>query len=483
MHDFCWVADPQFKLVPDSFQSTRINVLVRPGEEKSWKAVPRYARQALEDYSSDYGPYAYRQLTVVDARLAAGGGMEYPNLVVIATSPEPGLRLLEQTVIHEIGHQWFYGMLGSNEMAEAWLDEGFTSFAQTRYFEETYGPTGNLSTYSPGLLPGIDDRYYQQFTYQLAAADHLLKPVLTPAWKFNEEPIAYEATIYSLGGRIVDMLRRQLGDSCFNLVMQTYYERFRFHHPHTEDFIRVAEEVSGRDLHWFFNQWLTLTGTCDYAVGSVRREGDSVAIAIRRNGAIEMPLDVEACFADGTKQTATLAVGGHDPNRLGLGSCPLTTRFFSRSRLTKVILDPDHKLLETDRGDNYLPRWVQIRPVPELPNSEKTQVLCGPYVWYDASNGLQLGAWLLGWQQPDVGPLRGKNMWTLSSTYSTRLNDVVAGGTYSTSLSPHLRLTAKGSYAGAEQDAGTGPSAISGRCSACPRATSSSATSMTTCTR
>jgi hypothetical protein len=471
VHDFAWVADPDFVLVRDSFQPkepqmntdehrlgdsqstiynlqsatsaplTVINVLVAKGHEKDWKEVPEYARKAMEHFSARYGPYPYSQLTVADARLAAGGGMEYPNLVVIASSGPSFTRLLEEVVVHEIGHQWFYGMLGSNEMDEAWLDEGFTTFATTRYFEETYGRTGNLTKWPKllGFLPKLDDRYYQQLTYYLTATNGLLKPVLTPAPEFIDEPAAYAGVTYAEASCVVDMLRRQVGDSCFDQLMRTYFRRYYLRHPSTTDFIEVAEEAtrreaSGRALGRFFEQWLHGSGTCDYAVKGVARKPDGSEVTVERLGHIRMPVEIQATFADGTTQTR---VGDEDSLGNHLSPSVFTCGFIShsRSRIRSVILDPERKLLESDRWNNYFPRRIRIEPIFDLPSYDAYQVFYGPYIWWSQHNGLEPGAWLMGRQFIDAGPLRGKHIWTLSGVYYTNLRTSELGGSYSTPLS------------------------------------------------
>jgi hypothetical protein len=447
VHDFAWVADPGFRLIQDSFQQTTINVLVRKDEEKDWKSVPGWARRTLEQFTVNYGPYPYRQLTVADARLAAGGGMEYPNLVVISTQAIPGIRMLEMTVMHEIGHQWFYGMLGSDEQAEAWLDEGMTTFAEQRYFEENYGPDGNLSDYPAVLIPQISDRYFGRVVYQLAATSGMLKPLLTPACRYSSEPVAYQAQAYEQGAFVMQMLRAQLGRELFDLVMKEYFRRFQFRHPTSEDFIQVVNDLTGQDWHWFFDQWLRTDKSCDYALGSVKRRPDGVGVEVRRNGGIVMPVDIRAEFRDGTSQTL---VWFSESTRTRV-------EFLNRSGLRGVSIDPDEKLLETSRWNNHYPYRFEHRILFGLPSFDAYQLFYGPYLWYDATNGLQLGLWMQGREFVDYGPAHGRHMWTLSSTYSTGINQLVTGGSYSTPLSfisDRLKFGASASYSQVYENAG-----------------------------
>lgn len=186
VHDFAWFADSRYILKRGRFEDVQINVLVRPEHERMWKDAIHYIHDTLKYYGEWYGKYPYPQITVVDGDLRAGG-MEYPNIVVIAIPNIPFFRFLEMVIMHEVGHQWFYGVLGTNEMDEAWMDEGVNSYSENRYLERKYGKEGNLTNWPKALsfLPKISNR-----------------------WKFK--------------------------------------------HPHTQDFIEVAERVSGQELDWFF---------------------------------------------------------------------------------------------------------------------------------------------------------------------------------------------------------------------------------------
>jgi hypothetical protein len=457
VHDFCWVADPGFTLTQEHFGAIAINVLVRRGDEQKWKDVPLYALQALQHFTSRYGPYPYQQFTVADAGLKAGNGMEYPNLVVIAAPSIPFSRALEMVVVHETGHQWFYGMLGSNELAEPWLDEGINTFAEMRYFDEVHGKRGNLIDL-PGAsrLPwDVNDRYVQQILYHLTATNGWLKPMLTPANEFLNEPTAYSGVDYAEAGLMLDMLRKMVGDTCFDRIMQTYVERFRFHHPHSADFIAAAEEVSGRDLSWFFNQWLNTNRTCDYEVGQIAGS----RVRIRRKGGIRMPVEVRARLRDGTLKTLV---------------CPDTGGVLDfGSNVAHVEIDPDEKLLETNRWNNFYPYKVEVKPVFDVPSFDSYQIFYGPYVWFDLYHGFQLGPWLMGRRFVDYGPLHGEHQWLASTLYRTNLKDFQGNLSYSSPLtfvSDRLKLDARMNYSEVEVGTGADLTYHLGRASGLPNA-------------
>jgi hypothetical protein len=441
VHDFCWVADPGFTLKQEHFGAVVINVLARTGDERKWKDVPLYALQALQHYTSRYGPYPYPQFTVADAGLTAGSGMEYPNLVVIAAPSIPFSRALEEVVAHETGHQWFYGMLGSNELAEPWLDEGITTFAEMRYFDEVHGVRGNLIDLScASRLPwDVNDRYLQQIAYHVTATNGWLKPMLTPAYEFVNEPIAYSGVDYAEAGLMMGMLRKMVGDTCFDRIMQTYVERFRFHHPHSADFVAVAEEVSGQSLSWFFDQWLNSGKSCDYQVSRVAGS----RVRVQRLGGIRMPVEVRARLRDGSLKTLV---------------CPDTGGVLDfGSGVAHVEIDPDEKLLETNRWNNFYPYKVEVKPVFDVPSFDSYQMFYGPYAWFDLYHGFQLGPWMMGRRLVDYGPLHGEHQWIASTLYRTNLKDFQANLSYTTPLtfvSDRLKFDMRSNYS--DVDVGVG---------------------------
>ncbi len=406
VHDFAWVADPDYRLIRGEHGRTRINILCLPKHEGAWKEVLGYARDALAYYGTWYGDYPYSTLTVADGYLGAGGGMEYPNLVIISVESPSLTRLLELVVMHEIGHQWFYGVLGSNEMDETWLDEGINSFSELRYMEEKYGREGNLFNWPKWLdfMPSFGDRWFHQVAYYIAATNHAEKPILTPAHEFVHELVAYQAAAYSKAAWVVDMLRYLLGDETFDEVMRTYVQRYSYKHPHTPDFIQVAEEVSGQELDWFFDQWLRTTEVCDYGIRRVERKGETTEVVVERKGGIVMPVDVLLETKDGDRH-----LKGWD------GREKLKTLTFQTEKAIKyALVDPDNRILEVDKWNNRAPRRITVQPIFSFPSFDSYQIFYGPLVGINSVDGVRLGGFLHGREFFDHQFLKGRNNWELS---------------------------------------------------------------------
>ena len=420
VHDFAWVADRKYQLIRDTIGNVSINVLYFKND-REWRYAADYARDAVRHYTKWYGPYPYENLTVV--RGLSSAGMEYPNLVIIPNRGSALTRGLEQVIMHEVGHQWFYGVLGSNEMDEAWLDEGINTFSEVRYFEEKYGRWNNY--FKSRFLPPFDQRTFHQMLYYLTASNFDERPVLTKACEFADEPrpISYATAAYSKPGLVVDMLRHRLGEETFDRAMQRYYAEYKFRHPSTADFIDVLQNESGQELTLFFDAWLKSTDYCDYAIKRVRRVGNQTLVTVERKGKIVMP--VEVMVEDGRGLSMVKEIAGDSAE---------TTVPFTLGKAHRVVLDPDEKLLESDRWNNFYPRKLRISPVIDIPSLDAYQVFFGPLLSYGSRAGVTLTAWLQGRRFYDYDFLIGRHQWTANVDYRPKIGNVGYGFAYQTPL-------------------------------------------------
>ncbi len=316
--------------------------------------------------------------------------------------------------MHEVGHNWFYGMLGNNEMDEAWLDEGMNSFAENRYLEEKYGSEGNWTNWPPLLsfLPEVSDRYFHTFIYYMFAANKGEQPILTPAYQFKQSYVL----VYSKAAWMMDMLKYLLGDDKFDEVMQTYFARYQFKHPTTEDFVAVAEEVSGRQLDWFFDQWLKTTNYCDFSIEKITKNRTSsgekqLSVTIEQNGKINMPADLLVETKNGSKLM-----------RKWYGTTKDTTFQFTVKNWPEYVwVDPEDKVLEVNNWNNRSPRQIGFRPFFDAPSFERYHIYYGPTVWYeDDVDGLRTGFFVNGGRFRDFSGLKGFYQWSLKGSYAFR---------------------------------------------------------------
>ncbi len=422
VHDFAWVADKKYVLIQKTYDSTTINILCFE-KDREWRLAADYAYDALKYYSRWYGKYPYKNLTV--ARGYFGGGMEYPNLVIIGTSGSPIIRSLEFIIMHEIGHQWFYGLLATNETDEAWLDEGINTFSEIRYLEAKYGPEGNIL--KTKLLPPLGQRKYHQFVYYVTATNGLEKPILTKSFEFTDEPmpVAYASAAYSKPGLMMYMLKNHVGDETFDRIMQRYFEEYKFHHPATADFIKIAESASDQDLSFFFAPWLRTIDYCDYAIKKVHRLKTNTHVIVERKGNIIMPVEVLIETKNGPQYLQVIT-----------GDSIMTTVVFSApgSKVKRVAIDPDGKLLEIDRWNNYYPRKIEIKPIFDFPSFEAYQIFFGPWASYNQKAGITLSSWFQGRRFVDYDFLLGRHQWHFSLDYRPKIRDFGFSVNYQTPL-------------------------------------------------
>ncbi|HHM23795.1 MAG TPA: M1 family peptidase, partial [Bacteroidetes bacterium] len=263
VHDFAWTTSPEFLVFNERVQDVDVRLLLQPDHRGQAERHLEAARQAIEHFQNWYGDYPFPNLTIVDPRRGAGGsgGMEYPTLITAGTvyGLPGGIRLVEDVIIHEFGHNYWYHMLASNEFEESWMDEGINTYTEIQIMNDAYGPIGDMVDYR-GVK--VNDLEAQRFQYlMLPDAD----PVLRYAWKFYNST-SYGVNSYSKPGLFLTTLKNYLGQETMRKVMREYVRRWRFKHPHTRDFIQVVNDVSGQDLNWFFRQALFTNAVLDYSV-------------------------------------------------------------------------------------------------------------------------------------------------------------------------------------------------------------------------
>jgi len=359
--DFAWTASPHYKTATRRAGEVEITLLYQPENQKYVERYLKATGQSLEAYGEWYGPYPYPRITVVDppSKAIGAGGMEYPMFVTAGVGalgiPEiPGSRVreAETVVLHEMGHQWFYAVVATNEAEEPWLDEGMTDFSSVEAAARYYGEKTSLVD-APGLKLGYgDERRLEYLAFPRV-------PMYAKSWEFGM--LDYGVAAYSKPVVVLTTLKNILGAETFGRVMRTYYERYRFKHPRTEDFIAVAQEVSGRDLKWFFDQTVYGRSVLDYAIESVgtqRAEGRyrSKVVLVRR-GEVKFPVDVLAAFGDDSTQRQMW-----DGEALSQ-----TLTFDTSAPLAYVALDPDRKFtMETDTVNDSLTVQPELAPLLRL---------------------------------------------------------------------------------------------------------------------
>lgn len=312
IHDFAWFADKRYHILksevelPHSKRKVITWAMFTNAEAELWRKGAEYVNNAIYYYSLWNGDYPYNQMTAVDGALSAGGGMEYPNVTVIGSSGTAFL--LELVIVHEVGHNWFYGILGSNEREHPWMDEGINSFNELRYVDLKHPEAGIMGASKEKAIFRFFDlhKYGQRLQYYLGymfnASRNLDQPIDFHSAGYTQSN--YGFIVYMKTATVFNYLKSYLGDELFDKAMQAYFERWKFRHPYPEDIRKVLEEVTGKNLSWFFDDLIFSTKKMDYKVTSlkkaecVNKEANCVDVLIRNKGGITGPVNVSAIKGD-----------------------------------------------------------------------------------------------------------------------------------------------------------------------------------------
>jgi len=238
VHDFAWFADKRFIVNHDFLQlesgkTIEVFTYYTPEQKKIWKNSVQFCKRALQFYSSEISDYPYSIASAVQGPEGPGGGMEYPTITLI--SPESSEKELDITITHELGHNWFYGALATNERDHPWMDEGINRFYEHQYLAEHYKE-----------IPSQEKAVYETF-----AKEKLDQPIETSSEQFNV--VNYGLIGYFKTSEWMRWLKAQLGPDVFNKAMKDYYNEWQFKHPQPEDFKRSIEASTGKNLDSTFS--------------------------------------------------------------------------------------------------------------------------------------------------------------------------------------------------------------------------------------
>ena len=255
IHDFAWFADKDFEVLHDTLKlaSKTIDVYAyyNKANKENWTKSLSYIKSAIITKSKWVGEYPYATVSVVEkAGAPDAGGMEYPTITLVSNNGNE--KMLDYLINHEVGHNWFYGILASNERQHPWMDEGMNSFYDMRYSQLQYGnnSTDPLETNS-AFFEKRNPEDWPHTLLQTIIGISKDQPIATGSEQFST--YNYGLVAYNKAAEWIQLLERELGKALFDTMMQQYYERFKFKHPHPADFKAVAEEVSGKNLDALFS--------------------------------------------------------------------------------------------------------------------------------------------------------------------------------------------------------------------------------------
>ena len=347
VHDFVWAADPDYILTKRQLSNGPLLYFVYKkkdsGTDQKWNLMADTVAYAYPFIAKTFGPYPYKNYSFTQG---GDGGMEYPMATLIKSASIG-------TALHEWMHSWYQGMMGSNESLYPFMDEGGATYAQLRISGWMHGD------------PIWYDAAYKGY-YKLVKSGYE-EPMTTHSDHYNTNYV-YGQAAYSKGAVWYEQLSYIIGNDNMDKFLLAYYNEWRFKHPNPNDFIRVAEKVSGLQLKWYNQYWIGTTKTIDYAIGNVGQQNDSALVTLKRIGAMPMPVDLLVTYKDGSKEMYYIPSGlmfGNKPAEDGTKryvqeewpwTNPNYTVALARpvNQIREIEIDPSGRMADVDRSNNKL---------------------------------------------------------------------------------------------------------------------------------
>ncbi len=387
--DFAFFADKRFHVVADTAvlaggKKVPTWAYFTNDNAQYWQKGAFFTKRAVEFYSENVGEYAWPQCAAVHSALSAGGGMEYPMITVINSVRSD--KSLDQVVAHEVGHNWFALMLGSNERDHAWLDEGLNSYYEDRYMEKYYA-TGNLDGSLPRFLTGKNGEKMGHLTCNMMSRNGIEQAPESPSDAFSA--INYGIASYVKPTEITRWLEKSVGTANLDRAMQAYFREWRFRHPRPEDFREALKTENIAPTDWYFDLLETVE-TADYSIKKVKKSGEGHELTLKNAGEIAGPITISAFDKKGVL-IKTEAVEGFTGTKKTVIGSPAAHRY---------VIDNERVTLDFDRRHNarrtsgLLPGLVSFkaRPLNLIENPDAPSLGILPWVGGNVHDGFMAGA-------------------------------------------------------------------------------------------
>lgn len=409
VHDFALTTDPTYRIGTAEWNGIKCIALVQEPHAAGWQNAADYTAKIIKVNSENFGMYGYPKMIVADAQ----DGMEYPMLTLDG-GYDPDYRDL---LVHEVSHNWFFGMVGSNETYRAALDEGFTQFVTAYTYEKIDGKVR--------VENQPKSKYVRNFSQpDLIINSEIYNGYMEDAVKGAETNInvhsdGYGGALRHGGGyrqvyfktaTMLYNLQYTLGDSLFLKAMQHYVDQWKFAHPYFEDFRNSIIGYTKVDLNWFFDEWIETSKTIDYKVKSVKygKGKDEFEITFERKG-MQMPLDFAVIdkndsvhnfhipnnwFVKETKATVL-------PRWIGLDKLKptYTAKVIIPAGIENVVIDPSKRLADVNMLNNsrYTPILFEFdSKIYNSSNWTAYEAYGRPDIWYNGYDGVKFGLHLNG---------------------------------------------------------------------------------------
>ncbi|MCC7302162.1 MAG: M1 family metallopeptidase [Bacteroidia bacterium] len=405
VHDFAWTADPTYRIGEADWMGIKIIALCQEPHASRWQNAASFTADVIRIYSTDFGMYVYPKMIVADAR----DGMEYPMLTLDG-GEDPGYRDL---IAHEVGHNWFFGMIGTNETYRAALDEGFTQFLTCWAMEKIDGlyRVQNLPKNKyvqrhrkPDLIRNSE--VYAGYLFDFEYRDEVVLNTQSSMFGTAMRHGGGYRQVYTKTATMLYNLQYVLGDELFLKAMQNYFDDWKICHPYWEDFKASVTRTAGTDLSWFFDQWFDTPKTLDYGITSLKKgkEKGEYQITFVRKGDMQMPIDFAVVLdndslvhfhipnTDFIKETKALVL----PKWYGWMRInpEYTATIKVTGKVKDVLIDPTHRLADIwmlDNSKKFPLSYMSDSRIYNMPDWKSYELRSRPEIWYNGFDGVKAG--------------------------------------------------------------------------------------------
>ena len=383
VHDFAWFADKNWivrkgeLVLSDSTRYVTLWSFYLPKNAELWENSIEYLHDSGYWFGKFYGEYPYNHITAVDGDMSAGGGMEYPNITVISTAGSKDL--LEYVIMHEVGHNWFYGILGFNERDHTWMDEGLNEYSNIRYWQKKYKGRNEQIIIQEfvqnklGIAKNLSISWFTYAGYANSGKSKDAQPLNLTAEKYIGSNYWQH---YSKTAVYMRYLQHYLGEDKMDEILQDFYRQWEFRHPYPEDLETVFAAHLKENLDWFFDNVFEKTTYVDY--GIIKTDDQFI---LHNYGTFTCP--VEVAFYNGSGQEIQRD-WYHKIDNKKIMSLPLGA--------VSARIDPDQHMPDVNRSNNGTQKGFNINFVWDQPTYFNHDVNIVPWFFsYNYYNGLTPG--------------------------------------------------------------------------------------------
>jgi len=395
IHDFAWFASSYFMIAHDSVtikdKTVHTWAYYTPYSFNLWKDAAKYVWQSVKYYSEMVGTYPYRVCTAVETPYICSGGMEYPTITSIGLYNNA--KSLFNVILHEVGHNWFYGMLASNERNNPWIDEGINTFYESMFYPKKINKKQDWQKLFD-MINQVDFPQTALVNYFYYAG--MARPLGLKSENFGKAQ--YFVNAYYNGASTWYIMREYLGADTFDLAMKNLFAKYSFRHIYPEDIQHAIADVTSKPTSWFFDDYLNSTHRSDYIIKKIISSNDSIYVTIKNKKKTAFPFKLSFYKKDSLKYSTVLN-GWHNQHTF---SIPFSQPF------TKAIINDDELFYEHNYNNNVyhlrkiLPhmKGLSIRYVGITDYNQKYDVLLSPIAAYNAFDKYMLGCVLYAPQIP-----------------------------------------------------------------------------------